>query len=74
MICVQSYEKVLKCRNEQPSVIFEGFLGVGGSSGGSWRLSWGFFRICFGRFWHQDDVFCASWHQTGEKYRQDEPT
>ena len=36
----RSLEKWLKCKNDQHSVTFGGFLGVGASSGGSWRLSW----------------------------------
>ena len=34
------FGKWLKCKNDQHSITFGGFLGVGASSGGSWRLSW----------------------------------
>ena len=36
----RSLEKWLKCKNDQHSITFGGVLGVGASSGGSWRLSW----------------------------------
>ena len=55
------------------------FLGVGASSGGSWRLSWEGFGSYVGRCWLQDGVFLnilrdvvASWCQDGAQERQDE--
>ena len=60
----RSLEKWLKCKNDQHSITFGGVLGVGASSGGSWRLSWeGFGSL--------GDVV-ASWCQDGAQERQDE--
>ena len=75
----RSLEKWLKCKNDQYSITFGGFLGVGASSGGSWRLSWEGFGSYVGRCWLQDVVFwdilgdvVASWCQDGAQERQDE--
>ena len=74
-----SLEKWLKCKNDQHSFTFAGFLGVGASSGGSWRLSWEGFGSYVGRCWLQDGVFLAilgdvvaSSCQDGAQERQDE--
>ena len=74
----RSLEKWLKCKNDQHSITFGGVLGVGASSGGSWRLSWEGFGSSVGRCWLQD-AFCkdflsdvlASWRQDGEQEGQD---
>ena len=67
-------EKWPKCKNDQHSDTFGGFLRVGASSGGSWRLPWKDFWIHFGRQWLQDGVFwillrdvATSWRQDGEQ-------
>ena len=74
-----SLEKWPKCKNDQHSITFAGFLGAGASSGGSWRLSWEGFWSYVGRCWLQDGVFLAilidvvaSWRQDGAQERQDE--
>ena len=71
-------EKWLKCKNDQHSITFGGFLGVGASSGGSWRLSWEGFGGYVGRCWLQDGVFLAilgdvwtSWRQGWRTRAQD---
>ena len=56
----RSLEKWLKCKNDQLLITFSGFLGVGASSGGSWRLSWEGFGSYVGRCWLQDGVFFAT--------------
>ena len=53
----RSLEKWPKCKNDQHSITFGGFLGVGASSGGFWRLSWEGFGSYVGRCWLQDGVF-----------------
>ena len=75
----RSLEKWLKCKNDQNSITFGGVLGIGASSGGSWRLSWEGFGSYVGRCWLQDGVFLdilgdvvASWCQDGAQERQDE--
>ena len=79
----RSLEKWPKCENDELSLSlsfnFGGFLGVGASSGGSWRLSWEGFGSYVGRCWLQHDVFLdifddvvASWCQDGAQERQDE--
>ena len=75
----RSLEKWLKCKNDQHSITFGGVLGVGASSGGSWRLSWEGFGSYVGRCWLQDGVFLeilgdavASWCQDSAQERQDE--
>ena len=75
----RSLEKWPKCRNDQRSITFGGFLGVGASSGGFWRLSWEGFGSYVGRCWLQDSAFLdilgdvvASWCQDGAQERQDE--
>ena len=75
----RSLEKWLKCKNDQHSITFGGVLGVGASSGGSWRLSWEGFGSYVGRCWLQEGVFLnilrdvvASWCQDGAQERQSE--
>ena len=75
----RSFEKWPKCKNEQHYSTFARFLGVGASSGGSWRLSWERFGGYVGRCWLQDGVFLeilgdavASWCQDSAQERQDE--
>jgi len=75
----RSLEKWPKCKNDQHSITNGGFLGVGASSGGFWRLSWEGFGSYVGRCWLQDGVFLnimrdvvASWCQDGAQERQDE--
>ena len=53
----RSLEQCPKCKNEQPSITFGGFLGVGASSGGFWRLSFEGFGGYVGRCWVQEDGF-----------------
>ena len=72
------WEKWPKCKNEQRYSTFAGFLGVGASSGGSWRLSWERFGGYVGRCWLQDGVFLAilgdvwtSWRQGWRTRAQD---
>ena len=74
----RSLEKSPKCKNDQLSITFGGFLGVGASSGGSWRLSWEGFGGYVGRWWLQDGVFLAilgdvwtSWRQGWRTRAQD---
>ena len=74
----RSLEKWLKCKNDQHSIAFGDVLGVGASSGGSWRLSWERFGGCVGRCWLQDAVFLAilgdvwiSWRQGWRTRAQD---
>ena len=57
----RSLEKWLKCKNDQRYNTFATILGVGASSGGSWRLSWEGFGSSAGRCWLQDGVFWISW-------------
>ena len=75
---LRSLEKWLKYKNDQHSITFGGFLGVGASSGGSWRLSWERFGGYVGRCWLQDGVFLAilgdvwtSWRQGWRTRAQD---
>ena len=70
-------EKWPKC-NEQHCGTLGGFLGVGASSGGSWRLSWERFGGYVGRWWLRDVVFLAilgdvwtSWRQGWRTRAQD---
>ena len=72
------WKKWLKCKNEQHSITFGGVLGVGASSGGSWRLPWEGFGRYVGRLWLQDGVFLAisgdvwtSWRQGWRTRAQD---
>ena len=73
--CLQKWRK---CKNEQRYSTLGGFLGVGASSGGSWRLSWERFGGYVGRCWLQDGVFLAilgdvwtSWRQGWRTRAQD---
>ena len=75
----RSWEKLPKCKNDKHYSTFATILGVGASSGGSWRLSWEGFGSYVGRCWLQNDVFLdilrdvvASWCQDGAQERQDE--
>ena len=74
----RSWEKWPKCKNDQHYSSFATILGVGASSGGSWRLPWEGFGRYVGRLWLQDGVFLAilgdvwtSWHQGCRTRAQD---
>ena len=75
---LRSLQKWPKCKNEQHYGTLGGFLGVGASSGGSWRLSWEPFGGYVGRWWLQDGVVLAilgdvwtSWRQGWRTRAQD---
>ena len=75
---LRSLEKWPKCKKEEHYGTLGGFLGVGASSGGSWRLSWERFGGYVGRCWLQDGVFLAilgdvwtSWRQGWRTRAQD---
>ena len=67
----RSLEKWPKCKNEQHYGTFASFLGVGASSGGSWRLPWEHFGGYVGRCWLQDGVFLAILGDVWTSWRQD---
>ena len=71
-------EKLPKCKNDQHYSTFATILGVGASSGGSWRLPWEGFGRYVGRLWLQGGVFLAisgdvwtSWRQGWRTRAQD---
>ena len=71
-------QKWPKCKNDQHYSTFATILGVGASSGGSWRLPWEGFGRYVGRLWLQDGVFLAisgdvwtSWRQGWRTRAQD---
>ena len=66
----RSLQKWRKCKNEQHYSTLGGFLGVGASSGGSWRLSWERFGGYVGRCWLQDGVFLAILSDVWTSWRQ----
>ena len=78
LLFLRSLEKLPKCKNDQLYSTFATILGVGASSGGSWRLPWEGFGRYVGRLWLQDGVFLAilgdvwtSWRQGWRTRAQD---
>ena len=78
LLFLRSLEKWPKCKNDQHYSTFATILGVGASSGGSWRLPWEGFGRYVGRLWLQDGVFLAisgdvwtSWRQGWRTRAQD---
>ena len=70
LLFLRSLEKLPKRKNNQHSITFGGFLGVGASSGGFWRLSWEGFGSYVGRCWLQDGVFLAILGDVWTSWRQ----